>query len=244
MGRPVEILESRVLHVRGELAAAVHEPPVLGAVRGNPQHHAALAHRSGQLAHHVSAGPHLRGVPPGEAAGVHGEAVVVLGDGHDVLRSGLQEQVRPLVGIEPLRPEHRDEVLVSKTVLRAVRADVVLELGGSAHVHVARVPLVAEGGHAVHAPVDEDPELGIQIPLGDDVVLQAVPRWAIGSGRVRQDHGRTLPSGHRPSHAHSATFKTLRNASCGSSTEPICFIRFLPSFCFSRSLRLRVTSPP
>ena len=32
---------------------------------------------------------------------------------------------------------------------------------------------------------------------------------------------------------------TARNASCGISTLPTCFIRFLPSFCFSSSLRLR-----
>ena len=33
-------------------------------------------------------------------------------------------------------------------------------------------------------------------------------------------------------------------ASCGTSTRPMVFIRFLPSFCFSSSLRLRVMSPP
>ena len=33
-------------------------------------------------------------------------------------------------------------------------------------------------------------------------------------------------------------------ASWGTSTAPICFMRFLPSFCFSSSLRLRVMSPP
>ncbi len=41
-----------------------------------------------------------------------------------------------------------------------------------------------------------------------------------------------------------ATFSTARNASCGMSTRPTRFMRFLPSFCFSRSLRLRVMSPP
>ena len=38
---------------------------------------------------------------------------------------------------------------------------------------------------------------------------------------------------------HSFTFSTARNASCGISTRPTFFIRFLPSFCFSSSVRLR-----
>ena len=42
----------------------------------------------------------------------------------------------------------------------------------------------------------------------------------------------------------SPTFRTARKASCGISTRPIRFIRFLPSFCFSSSLRLREISPP
>ena len=43
---------------------------------------------------------------------------------------------------------------------------------------------------------------------------------------------------------YSPTLSRARNASCGISTLPTCFIRFLPSFCFSSSLRLRVISPP
>src|SRR6266851_9949628 len=40
------------------------------------------------------------------------------------------------------------------------------------------------------------------------------------------------------------TCKTAKKASCGISTWPTCFMRFLPAFCFSSSLRLRVMSPP
>ena len=48
-----------------------------------------------------------------------------------------------------------------------------------------------------------------------------------------------------PAHrVESPRLSTARNASCGTSTAPTCFIRFLPAFCFSSSLRLRVMSPP
>ena len=42
----------------------------------------------------------------------------------------------------------------------------------------------------------------------------------------------------------SLSSRTDRNASCEISTFPTCFIRFLPSFCFSRSFRFREISPP
>jgi hypothetical protein len=43
---------------------------------------------------------------------------------------------------------------------------------------------------------------------------------------------------------HTSTFSAAINASCGISTLPYCRMRFLPSFCFSSSLRFRVASPP
>ena len=47
-----------------------------------------------------------------------------------------------------------------------------------------------------------------------------------------------------PRHSLSSE-RTLRNASCGTSTAPTYFMRFfLPFFCFSSSLRLREMSPP
>jgi len=59
--------------------------------------------------------------------------------------------------------------------------------------------------------------------------------WLVGPGSIRPD-----PS--RP--PQLSTFSAAMKASCGMSTLPNCRIFFLPSFCFSRSLRLRVMSPP
>jgi hypothetical protein len=42
----------------------------------------------------------------------------------------------------------------------------------------------------------------------------------------------------------SSIFNAAINADCGISTSPNWRIRFLPSFCLSRSLRLRLMSPP
>lgn len=44
--------------------------------------------------------------------------------------------------------------------------------------------------------------------------------------------------------AESSLDSTAMKASWGTSTEPTIFIRFLPSFCFSSSFRLREMSPP
>ena len=41
-----------------------------------------------------------------------------------------------------------------------------------------------------------------------------------------------------------STRRTARKASCGISTLPTCFMRFLPAFCFSSSFFLRDISPP
>ena len=45
-------------------------------------------------------------------------------------------------------------------------------------------------------------------------------------------------------HLSRPTCRMAMKAACGIATEPNCFMRFLPAFCFSSSLRLRVTSPP
>ena len=58
-----------------------------------------------------------------------------------------------------------------------------------------------------------------------------------GGGELDAGIGAALSSG-------QSTWSTARNASCGISTVPTCFMRRFPSFCFSSSLRFRVMSPP
>ena len=64
-------------------------------------------------------------------------------------------------------------------------------------------------------------------------------RYALGTDRCEPRHRYFLALAPLSSE-DSAAMK----ASWGTSTRPTIFIRFLPSFCFSRSLRLRVMSPP
>ncbi len=63
-------------------------------------------------------------------------------------------------------------------------------------------------------------------------------RWAAGHRVVR--NGRYFFGLSEVDSVDSAATK----ASCGTSTRPMVFMRFLPSFCFSSSLRLREISPP
>src|ERR1035437_6091522 len=58
-----------------------------------------------------------------------------------------------------------------------------------------------------------------------------VPACAVADKRGQNESGENLHQ--------SSTCKIARKASWGTSTEPICFMRFLPAFCFSRSFFLR-----
>jgi hypothetical protein len=64
------------------------------------------------------------------------------------------------------------------------------------------------------------------------------PKWASLNAE------RPLTTNHVYSSSPPSTLRTARKASWGMSTWPTRFMRFLPSFCFSRSLRLREMSPP
>ena len=90
----------------------------------------------------------------------------------------------------------------------------------------------------------------IDYGTGTDVVPDVVEDEVVESPsdprRVCHTDGQQTPIG-RTSVARadqSSSFKALMNTSPGTSTRPIDFIFFLPSFCFSSNLRLRVMSPP
>src|SRR5207248_17357 len=65
------------------------------------------------------------------------------------------------------------------------------------------------------------------MPAQANVTVKGLPRQTL----------RLWPPNH-------CALSTSINASCGILMRPMLFIRFFPSFCFSRSLRFRVISPP
>ena len=67
--------------------------------------------------------------------------------------------------------EHGNEILVAEFVLRTVGGDVVPVLFRIFPIHVARIPLVAERGNGIDAPVNEDSELSVFVPIGGLVFL-------------------------------------------------------------------------
>src|SRR5213079_1140120 len=87
----------------------------------------------------------------------------------------------------------------------------------------------ADAGGMLAAAADHGDEVAVAAPArAEREVDVEVP------DRARVGH-RRLPS---------SRLSNARNASCGTSTAPTCFIRRFPAFCLSSSLRLRVMSPP
>ena len=110
--------------------------------------------------------------------------------------------------------------------------------------------VLGDGGMALRADRLDD----VAVRVGVHRALQrAVDAAAAARERLRaraERHilsGRTLATVVVAAHflpVGTSDVRAAMKASCGTSTDPMDFMRFLPSFCFSSSLRLRVMSPP
>src|SRR5579871_4815501 len=135
----------------------------------------------GQVADEITLRPHLRSGPVGEIAVIHGKAVVMLKDRNYIFSTGVLEELRPRLGIVVLGLEHRDEVLIAELRQRAIFFNVVLIDSRARKVHLAWIPLVAESRNGVKAPVDENAEFRIFVPVWNLVARESIP---IGTERT------------------------------------------------------------
>ena len=107
-----------------------------------------------------------------------------------------------------------------------------------------------EGQQALSAGERRERAVAVDVGQADP------PRAVVGD---RELAGRASPVGPRPGphvggpgdghflpdfSAGCVVASAATKASGGTSTEPMFFMRFLPAFCFSSSLRLRLMSPP
>ncbi len=115
-----------------------------------------------------------------------------------------------------------------------------------------RVEVAVPAAHRAERDVHVDAERALAPGTGTG---RARRRGGAHPARERAVVGHGLPLGQRRAHFFFASLpeslppaesddSAAMNASWGTSTRPMVFMRFLPSFCFSSSLRLRVMSPP
>ena len=105
-----------------------------------------------------------------------------------------------------------------------------------------RVEVGAGVGHHVDAP-------DLELDAGCVALPGRRSAQVIGDHRPRQPRVGDRPVAERMAQIDDLGHQSSRRraemkASWGTSTLPMFFMRFLPSFCFSSSLRLRVMSPP
>ena len=179
MGWAIQCVVARVIDIAVEETAAIEVKPVFGAVTRHSKDHPVFANRRGELTDDVAPGSHGNGIPRIERRVVHSKAVVMLCDRHHKARARGSKELCPGSRVELLGTEQRDEIFVAEGRLRSVCCHVMLVLATPLHVHIARVPLSAEGGYGIGPPVNEDPELAVLIPLWHADALQRFPRWAI-----------------------------------------------------------------
>src|SRR5882757_8014670 len=122
--------------------------------------------------------PHLDGGPVREIAIVHLETVMVLKDGDDITSSRFFEEICPSLGIIFLGFEHGDEIFIAELRQWPIGAYVMLVDLRPLEIHLAGIPLAAKCGNGIDAPVNEDAEFRIPVPVGLFVLGERIPVWA------------------------------------------------------------------
>ena len=230
---------------------------------------AAVARRGGEHVHLHAAlddarEPAGRGHEHARAPrGDHGARIVARVE--DAVEAGQLVPVQRVVdGRVSVRPVQQDRALAARL---GQRRDAVLGLGAARDAQVAAVPRSTRSdsvGRGVVAERRDEARLGAErrqragghapasrrllervVQLHDRAALERLVQARVlhpldvADDRDARSRGCYFDRAPSPS-----SESTARNASWGTSTVPMIFMRFLPFFCFSSSLRLRVTSPP
>ena len=131
--------------------------------------------------------PHLDGRPVREIAVVHLETVMVFEDGDNIASAGFFKEMCPGLGIILLGFEHGDEVLITEPGQRPISAYMMLIHFRPLEIHLAGIPLAAKCGDRIDAPVNEDAELRIPVPIGHFVLGERIPvgtEWPVVGSAV------------------------------------------------------------
>src|SRR5882672_12968610 len=120
-----------------------------------------------KIANQIAMRSHLGCCPVGKPAVIHGESIMVLKDWHYIFRARIFKKMRPRSRIEFLRFKQRNKILVTEFILCAIHSNVMLVFRRARNIHVPRIPLVAESGYGINAPMNENAKLRILIPSRD-----------------------------------------------------------------------------
>jgi hypothetical protein len=154
--------------------------------------HVVAFYRFCKLAHNVSLGTHLRGVPVRVLRIPHGKSVVVLGNGASEARTCAFKQLYPLICVEFFCGEFGDQVLVAEFIDGTVGFLPMLSLGRiGLPVNFVGVPshVLAYSVDGINTPMGVDSKLGVPQPLRG---RQAPERIPVGLEASRVLHGINL----------------------------------------------------
>src|SRR5450432_3265546 len=99
----------------------------------------------------------------------------MLKDRHHILRASVLEQPRPRSRFETFSLETRDELFVAEFVGSAVGCYVMLVFVRAGHIHIPWIPFIPKRRNGVHAPVNENSEFRVLVPLRHFIAVERLP---------------------------------------------------------------------